>query len=267
MTRNLLLASLLFMGICGSGQTVVFKEDFNQDSTRSLWTIGDKDGDKDTWEFVNAEEAETPSFTGDFAWSWSWFFGVLTPDNTLTSPKISIPTTGNLELSFKVSAADDEEGFFEEHYAVYVIPFDSEFTGSETPVFEETLDGGYFQTAKLVKVDISSFAGQDVKLVFRHYDCTDILYIGLDDVEITQTLLAVSDAQKTQVSIYPNPTSDFLKIQNVKVLENVRIFDMSGKIVKETSSSDIDVRNLSAGQYILNIYSGNEVISRKFIKK
>ena len=267
MTRNLLLAAFLFMGICGSAQTVVFKEDFNQDSTRSLWTIGDRDGDKDTWEFVNAEEAETPSFTGDFAWSWSWFFGVLTPDNTLMSPKISIPATGNLELSFKVSAADDEEGFFEEHYAVYVIPFDSEFTGSETPVFEETLDGGYFQTAKLVKVDISSFAGQNVKLVFRHYDCTDILYIGLDDVEITQTLLAVSDAQKTQVSIYPNPTSDFLKIQNVKVLGNVRIFDMSGKIVKETSSSDIDVRNLSAGQYILNIYSGNEVISRKFIKK
>ena len=118
-----------------------------------------------------------------------------------------------------------------------------------------------------MKVDISSFAGQDVKLVFRHYDCTDILYIGLDDVEITQTMLAVSDSQKTQVSIYPNPTSDFIKIQNVKVLQNVRIFDMSGKIVKETSSSDIDVRNLSAGQYILNIYSGNEVISRKFIKK
>ncbi|MDP2453941.1 MULTISPECIES: T9SS-dependent choice-of-anchor J family protein [unclassified Kaistella] len=267
MIKKLLLASALGLGAFYFGQTVVFKEDFNQDSTRSLWTIGDRDGDEDTWEFVNAAEAEAPSFTGDFAWSWSWFFGAMTPDNTITSPKISIPATGNLELSFKVSAADDEEGFFEEHYAVYVIPFDSEFTGSETPVFEETLDGGYFQTAKLVKVDISSFAGQDVKLVFRHYDCTDILYLGLDDVEITQTLLAVSDSQKSQVSIYPNPTSDFIKIQNIKDLQKVRIFDMTGKKVIETTSSDIDVLNLSAGQYILNIYSGNEVISRKFIKK
>lgn len=261
------MASFLFMGIYGSAQTVVFKEDFNQESTRSLWTIGDRDGDKDTWEFVSAEEAETPSFTGDFAWSWSWFFGVLTPDNTLTSPKISIPSNGNLELSFKVSAADDEEGFFEEHYAVYVIPSDSEFTGAEKPVFEETLDGGYFQTAKVVKVDISSFAGQDVKLVFRHYDCSDILYLGLDDVEITQSVLAVSDSQKALVSIYPNPASDFIKIQNVKDVQKVRIFDMTGKKIIETSSSDIDVRNLTSGQYILNIYSGNEVISRKLIKK
>ncbi|MFC4414339.1 T9SS type A sorting domain-containing protein [Kaistella carnis] len=86
-------------------------------------------------------------------------------------------------------------------------------------------------------------------------------------MQITQSVLAVSDSQKSQVSVYPNPTSDFIRIQNVKELQNVRIFDMSGKIVKETSSSDIDVRNLSAGQYILNIYSGNEVISRKFIKK
>ncbi|WP_312818106.1 T9SS type A sorting domain-containing protein [Kaistella carnis] len=86
-------------------------------------------------------------------------------------------------------------------------------------------------------------------------------------MQITQSVLAVSDSQKSQVSVYPNPTSDFIKIQNVKELQNVRIFDMSGKIVNETSSSHIDVRNLSAGQYILNIYSGNEVISRKFIKK
>ena len=255
------------MGIYGSAQTVVFKEDFNQDATRSLWTIGDRDGDEDTWEFVNAEEAEAPSFTGDFAWSWSWLFGALTPDNTLTSPKVAIPSTGNSELSFKVSAADDEAGAFEEHYAVYVIPFDSEFTGSETPVFEETLDGGYFQTAKIVKVDISSFAGQDVKLVFRHYDCTDILYIGLDDVQITQTLLAVSDFQKPLISIYPNPTSDFIRIKNAKEINRVRIFDLSGKMVKETKTSDIDVRSLSAGQYILNIYSGNEITSKKFIKK
>ena len=184
------------------------------------------------------------------------------------SPKIILPTAGDLELSFKVSAADNEEGFFEEHYAVYVIPFNSEFTGSETPVFEETLDAGYFQTAKLVKVDVSSFAGQDVKLVFRHYNCTDILYIGLDDVMVENKTLGVSDVNnKNQIEIYPNPATDVVKISGIKKIDNVRVFDMTGKIVKETKSPEVVVKDLPIGQYIINVYSANEVISRKLIKK
>lgn len=267
MTRNLLMAWFLFAGIYGSAQTVVFEDDFNDPAKVALWQNTDRDGDGEKWEFYNAEEDGIPAFTGDFATSWSWFLEAFTPDNTLTSPSFTLPNTqGVLTLKFKVGAFDEE--IFEEHYAVYVIAANSTFTGTETPVFEETLDAGYTQVAKNISVDISEYAGQEVQLVFRHYDCTDIAFIGLDDVEVIfEQNMAVSAANETQVSIYPNPTSDFIKIQNVKELQNVRIFDMSGKIVKETSSSDIDVRNLSAGHYILNIYSGNEVISRKFIKK
>lgn len=265
MIKKLLLASTLGLGAFYYAQTTVFQEDFESPATRALWTIGDRDGDADTWEYLDATSNEVDSFQGYFAASFSWYFGAFTPDNTLTSPAITLPETGNLELTFKVAAGDEE--LYDEHYAVYVIPAAATFTGSETPVFEETLDAGYLSAAKVINVDVSEYKGQEVKLVFRHYDCTDIFYIGIDDVQITQSVLAVSDSQKIQVSVYPNPTSDFIKIQNVKELQNVRIFDMSGKIVKETSSSHIDVRNLSAGQYILNIYSGNEVISRKFIKK
>ena len=267
MIKKLLFVSALAFALNGQAQTTVFKEDFNQEGTRNQWLIGDRDGDADSWEFVSAEEAEAPSFTGDFAWSFSWFFAELTPDNTLTSPKITLPATGNLELSFKVSAADDEEGYFEEHYAVYVIPFDAEFTGTETPVFEETLDAGYYQNAKVVKIDVSSFSGQDVKLVFRHYDCTDILYIGLDDVTIEDKTLAVSDVNKSQIKISPNPATEFVKISGIQNIDNVRVFDMTGKIVKEAKGSDVVVKELPSGQYIINVYTGNEIISRKLIKK
>lgn len=103
--------------------------------------------------------------------------------------------------------------------------------------------------------------------MFRHFNCTDIFYLGFDDVEVTQNSLAVSNASKNLVKIYPNPTSNFIKIQNAGTVDFVRIFDLSGKMVKETKASDIDVRSLSAGQYILNIHSGNEITSQKFIKK
>ena len=267
MRKNLLMASFLFMGIYGSAQTVIFEDNFNDPAKVALWENTDRDGDGEKWEFYNAEEDDRPAFTGDFATSWSWFLEAFTPDNTLTSPAFTLPTTeGVLTLKFKVGAFDEE--IFEEHYAVYVIPANTVFTGTETPVFEETLDAGYTEVAKNISVDISEYAGQEVQLVFRHYDCTDIAFIGLDDIEVVlEQNMAVSSVNKTQVSIYPNPTSDFIKIQNVKDLKSVRIFDMTGKIVKETSSSEIDVKALSSGQYIINIYSGNNVISRKFIKK
>jgi len=168
-------------------------------------------------------------------------------------------------LSFKVAAGDEE--IYEEHYAVYVIPANTSFTGAETPVFEETLDGGYLSAAKTVNVDISAYAGQEVKLVFRHFNCTDIFYIGIDDVLVSSLALAVSDSQKNQIKIYPNPTSDFVKVANADKVNALRIFDMNGRLVKQTTSTEIDVRDLSAGQYMLNVHTEKEIVSRKFIKK
>lgn len=266
MIKKLFLASTLGLGTLYYAQLVVFEENF-EPATAALWENNDRDGDGEKWEFYNAEEDDIPAFTGGFATSWSWYFEAFTPDNTLISPTILLPTTQDrLQLEFKVGAFDEE--LFQEHYAVYIIPANSIFTGNETPVFEETLDAGYTQVAKHITLPITAFAGQEVKLVLRHYNCTDIAFIAFDDVKITkQPGLNVTDSQKNQIKIYPNPTSDFIKIENVKNLNIIRIFDLTGKLVKESISPEIDVKSLLKGQYILNIHSGNEIISQKFIKK
>lgn len=266
MIKKLLIASTLGLGAFYFGQTTIFQENF-EPATAALWQNTDRDGDGEKWEFYNAEVDEMPAFSGGFATSWSWYFEAFTPDNTLTSPPVTLPETSDLlYLKFKVGAFDEE--LFQEHYAVYIIPADSPFSGTEFPVFEETLDAGYTQIAKNVLVDITSFSGQEVRIVLRHYNCTDIAFIAFDDIEIYQIpSLSTENSLKSKVEIYPNPTSDFIKIKNAGKIDFVRIFDLSGKMVKETKASDIDVRSLSAGQYILNIHSGNEINSQKFIKK
>ena len=258
------MASTLGLGAFNYAQTTIFQENF-EPATAALWQNTDRDGDGEKWEFLDAQLNEVDSFQGYFATSFSWYLQAFSPDNALISPKITLPSTGSLELTFKVAAGDEE--LFDEHYAVYVIPENTTFSGSEIPVFEETLDGGYLAAAKVVNIDVSSFKGQDVKLVFRHYNCTDIYYLGIDDVKITQNILAVNDSQKNQIQIYPNPSADFIKIKNADDLKTIRIFDMTGKLVKQTNSKEIDIRNFVKGEYILNIYKGNEIISRKFIKK
>lgn len=267
MIKKILFIGLLTFGITGYSQTVVFSENFNEEATRNLWTLEDLDGDGQFWEFADAEFQEVENFEGWFAWSFSWYFEVFTPDNTLTSPVITLPSDENLELTFKVGAFEDDE-LFQEHYAVYVIPADATFVGTETPVFEETLDDDYYPEAKVVNVDISSFAGQDVKLVFRHYDVEeDIFYIGIDDVLI-QTVegASVNDFKNASIKVYPNPTSDVLNIQGVEDINRIRIFDLQGKIVQQANGQQINVQSLSNGTYIVNFYNETNVYSRKFVK-
>ena len=61
----------------------------------------------------------------------------------------------------------------------------------------------------------------------------------------------------TEFSIYPNPATDFIKVKNVKLSESFIILDASARIVLQgkLNSSEIDVRTLEKGNYILQILS------------
>lgn len=265
MLKKLLFSSLLMTTVTTMAQTVIFNEDFETEAGRNSWINTDRDGDGQKWEFDNSS---IDAFTGYYATSWSWFLEAFTPDNTLASKTIALPANSGkqLTLKFDVGAFDDEE--FQEHYAVYVIPANSTFTGTETPVFEETLDAGYMEEAKHVSVDISAFKGQDVQVVFRHFDCTNILVLIIDNVQVLESdFLAVSDFGKANLQVYPNPSSDFVKVSGIDNIQKIRLYDLSGKIVLETQSSDVDLRNLPLGHYILNVHAGSDIISKKIIKK
>ena len=79
-------------------------------------------------------------------------------------------------------------------------------------------------------------------------------------------ILATQDILKNKLKIYPNPTSDFIFIENVRTNSLVKIIDVSGKIVleKKLSGNSIDVKSLSKGIYFIEI-EGNKPL--KFIKK
>lgn len=87
-----------------------------------------------------------------------------------------------------------------------------------------------------------------------------------DIATYNKEILATQDIQKNQSKIYPNPTSDFIFIENAKTNSLVKIIDVSGKIVleKKLSGNSIDVKSLSKGIYFIEI-EGNKPL--KFIKK
>lgn len=62
---------------------------------------------------------------------------------------------------------------------------------------------------------------------------------------------------KKTFKLYPNPSTDFVIIENVEKNLKLKINDLSGKILFETLTSDktqkIDVSSFAIGQYILSI--------------
>jgi len=84
-------------------------------------------------------------------------------------------------------------------------------------------------------------------------------------------ILSTTEISKNQISFYPNPVKDILKISNIKDINNVNVYDMSGKQVfaKELRQKDaeINLSKLASGIYIMKVSSGNEVKAFKLIKK
>lgn len=78
----------------------------------------------------------------------------------------------------------------------------------------------------------------------------------LDDVE---------EVDNQQLTIYPNPANDVLKIINTSDNQIVTIYSVDGKIIKKVNVSgeaEINISELQAGLYLISI--GNEF--SKFIK-
>jgi len=75
----------------------------------------------------------------------------------------------------------------------------------------------------------------------------------------------VEEVDNQQLTIYPNPAKDVLRINNLTDNQLVTIYSINGAVVKKIIASgdtEIDISNLNAGIYIIGV--GNEF--SKFIK-
>lgn len=78
---------------------------------------------------------------------------------------------------------------------------------------------------------------------------------------------------KQYVSVYPNPVSTVLNIENKsnETISNIAIYSINGALVKEIKSTDamqaIPVSDLQNGIYFVKIEMNNRVINYKFSKK
>ena len=178
-----------------------------ENSTMQGWTTIDADGDGFNWEVasnvMSTGYGHNASNDCVLSQSYSNTYGALTPDNYLVSPQ----TTLGGQLIFYACAQD--ASYAAEHFGVAVSTTGNTSASAFTTIQEWTMtakgagmpcaytrsgnraQGNWYQYV----VDLSAYAGQTGYVAIRHFNCTDMFYLDVDDITI-------ADAKSC------NPTAD-----------------------------------------------------------
>ncbi|MBP5797250.1 MAG: choice-of-anchor J domain-containing protein, partial [Bacteroidales bacterium] len=164
-----------------------------EDGTMQGWTTIDADNDGFNWATSTAFGGHNASTGIVYSQSYDNNYGVLYPDNYLVSP-----AKGQYgSITFYACAQDN--GYAAEHFGVAVS------TGSNTSAADFTTVQEWTLSAKSVgapttatrsgnrtqgnwyeyTVDLSAYAGQDIWVALRHFNCFDMFYIDVDDITLS----------------------------------------------------------------------------------
>ena len=162
-TDNSAMATVAATTSCGAVTVFPFEETF--DVMPDCWTTIDADGDGYNWTVLSGYTAIQ---------SASYQSGALTPDNWLITPPLTFPATGNYEVTWTATAQDQD--WPAEHYGIFISTTGTD-TSDFTMIQEWTLSTGVFNPV----IDLSSYAGQTIYIALRHFNCTDMFRLSIDD--------------------------------------------------------------------------------------
>ncbi len=113
-----------------------------------------------------------------------------------------------------------------------------------------------------------------LKLRFKYDAAGNQTTRYLEEVRVSKKDINVTS---DVTNLYPNPTHGYFKIYLDKDIlqnaENINIFDISGRIIKQVRITDnsiyeINISGQPRGIYLINIYlTDNRIITKKIIKQ
>lgn len=294
-----LLLSTFFLGslFTVKAQTTVFEDSFETYTDFAIanvgnWTLTDVDqsqtygfsqvnfpntGVAKSFQVFNATTT-SPPLTASATSNWTArtgskhmvCFAASTPTNNdwLISPQITLGSTGNV-LKFWAKSCDTQFGA--ERFKVGIST-----TGTAPANFTIITASPYVTnpaTAQWVEYTYNLDPSYDAQQVYIAINCVsdDQFGFAIDDFKVTTTGTVSNEKFFTEnFNLYPNPTSDVLNISSKNGLEmkEIKITDLSGRIVRTlNNASTINVSDLSAGTYLIDITTNEGKASSKFIKK
>jgi hypothetical protein len=98
-------------------------------------------------------------------------------------------------------------------------------------------------------------------------------FIGIDAFNVNRPTASAQDFFANQFSMYPNPAKNVLNlsVKNGLAVNEIALVDLNGRTVKKVQSGfdaeiEINVSDLTAGVYMINIKTTEGIAISKFIK-
>ena len=141
---------------------------------------------------------------------------------------------------------------------------------SESEVTKSVTTGSW-GTLSIPFTEYSGINFNDIgQLVISATGATNPVYI--DNIYFSNgSALSTSKFTLAKVSLYPNPTTNFINISSEKDIQKANVYNVLGKVVKSLNinqkSKNIDVSNLKSGIYLIKYVVDNKVGTAKFIKQ
>lgn len=88
----------------------------------------------------------------------------------------------------------------------------------------------------------------------------------------TTTNVGVNNYDATLVTVAPNPTTGVVKVQGVRCkIQEVGVYDTYGKLLGTLIANDdvveVNLDQYAAGVYFLRVFTGNDVVTKRILKK
>lgn len=172
---------------------------------------------------------------------------------SMTSVKFSPDAEGKI-----VASSHFEDGsFYPEAHSIAIFTTDGGETWEE--IGTDVL--GYMRTAS-------------TEIVFQNENSAEVYFhvpdLGLISYRVDLTTLGNNEFnnQTSDVTLYPNPTTGILNFQSQSEIQNVAVFDLSGRKISEFNSSQVNISNLQKGIYIVKISTQDgKTENRKIVKQ
>ena len=213
-------------------------------------------------------------------WDYEGTWGLTTADFYSSTHSLTESPVGNyqnnIESTSTLRALDLSEGYTEASVSFWTkyrleqnydyMYFEVTTNGNNWTILE-TFNGN--QTSWSQKTySLDSYIGEPyVQLRFRFKSDSYITDEGMfiDDFEITSTFVGL-DEKRTEVVVYPNPAGDYLSVKlSVAEEAQLMLIDQQGRTVKNMQISGftkIDLKDLSAGSYVMRIHTSDRIFTQ-----
>ena len=82
--------------------------------------------------------------------------------------------------------------------------------------------------------------------------------IYIDNLCFSRVETAVNNTNAFNLSVYPNPASDYVHATGETTIEGMQLFTVTGTVVRTTNSNTMAVEDIPNGNYILSVRTQNE---------